>query len=513
MSSITLPFTYTDGQVLTAAELNACDTTIYNDYNGNITDFNIAGSAAITLTKLGLNPGSQAFNRMTTGNKTWSSGLTTDTQPGVTMTSDGWLEFGPGGTTAPDVYLYRSAANTLKLAVPGGGTPSLDFNSATLVNLPIIGVASGGTGLGTVAAGALLLGNTTSAMNVLAVAANHSVVVSNGSTYTTVLPLTTASGGTGITTTPTNGQIPIGNGTNYVAAAISNGVGTVVNNGAGTISIDNVAIAAIQGLRCSISSTLPVPADGSNTTLYAIPATSASKFIALYNGTKWLLDEWTTAPSVAVPATTNTLYDFYATDSSGAPAVGLNAWSGSTPPTRGTQDGIIWTGDNTKRLIAVVSTNGTSGTVPDTAAERYVWNVNNQVPRNCNAFISGGYTASSIGTALRAANSNVTNGQGRFAFVCGQPIAVTAQLNATVSANVGRWEAALAIDSVTVADASCPTTGLPGVVWSVPCGVSTHLSAQVATAGVHYCQMLEAGGTAGASVTTLQIGCYSSLMM
>jgi len=38
MSSITLPFTYTDGQVLTAAELNACDTTIYNDYNGNITD-------------------------------------------------------------------------------------------------------------------------------------------------------------------------------------------------------------------------------------------------------------------------------------------------------------------------------------------------------------------------------------------------------------------------------------------------------------------------------------------
>jgi hypothetical protein len=44
-------------------------------------------------------------------------------------------------------------------------------------------------------------------------------------------------GGTGITTTPTNGQIPIGNGTNYTAATITAGTGISVTNGSGSITI------------------------------------------------------------------------------------------------------------------------------------------------------------------------------------------------------------------------------------------------------------------------------------
>ena len=39
------------------------------------------------------------------------------------------------------------------------------------------------------------------------------------------------------TTAPTNGQIPIGNGTDYTAATITAGTGITVTNGAGTISI------------------------------------------------------------------------------------------------------------------------------------------------------------------------------------------------------------------------------------------------------------------------------------
>ena len=49
--------------------------------------------------------------------------------------------------------------------------------------------------------------------------------------------LNPSGGGTGITTTPTNGQIPIGNGTNYTAATITAGTGITVTNGAGTISL------------------------------------------------------------------------------------------------------------------------------------------------------------------------------------------------------------------------------------------------------------------------------------
>lgn len=45
-------------------------------------------------------------------------------------------------------------------------------------------------------------------------------------------------GGLGITTTPTNGQIPIGNGTTYVAAAITGTTDQItVTNGAGTITL------------------------------------------------------------------------------------------------------------------------------------------------------------------------------------------------------------------------------------------------------------------------------------
>lgn len=45
-------------------------------------------------------------------------------------------------------------------------------------------------------------------------------------------------GGLGISITPTNGQIPIGNGTNYTAATLTAGTGVSITNGSGSITID-----------------------------------------------------------------------------------------------------------------------------------------------------------------------------------------------------------------------------------------------------------------------------------
>jgi hypothetical protein len=50
-------------------------------------------------------------------------------------------------------------------------------------------------------------------------------------------PLPALFGGTGVNTIPTDGQIPIGNGTNYVAADITAGTGITVTPGAGSITI------------------------------------------------------------------------------------------------------------------------------------------------------------------------------------------------------------------------------------------------------------------------------------
>lgn len=52
MSLINKPYTYSTGAVIVAAEQNSNLDTIYNDYNGNITNANISASATIADTKL-----------------------------------------------------------------------------------------------------------------------------------------------------------------------------------------------------------------------------------------------------------------------------------------------------------------------------------------------------------------------------------------------------------------------------------------------------------------------------
>jgi hypothetical protein len=140
-SIISLPNVFSPGQILTAAELNANYQTIYNDYNGNITNANLAAAAAISLTKLGLNPGGEAFNQVTSSAFTWSSGLTTDSEPEVAMTAN-QLQLGPGGTTAPDVALQRTATNTVQINNTSTGAATLDMNGGKIIN---VGGLSGST--------------------------------------------------------------------------------------------------------------------------------------------------------------------------------------------------------------------------------------------------------------------------------------------------------------------------------------------------------------------------------
>lgn len=55
MALITLPFIFTPGTSIVSSQVNSVNTTIYNDYNGNIIDANISPTAAIEYTKLALN--------------------------------------------------------------------------------------------------------------------------------------------------------------------------------------------------------------------------------------------------------------------------------------------------------------------------------------------------------------------------------------------------------------------------------------------------------------------------
>jgi hypothetical protein len=88
------------------------------------------------------------------------------------------------------------------------------------------GIAVGG---GTVTSVALSGGTT-------GLSVSGSPVTTSG-TITLSGTLAVANGGTGLTTTPANGRLLIGNGTNYTLANLTAGSGISITNGAGSITI------------------------------------------------------------------------------------------------------------------------------------------------------------------------------------------------------------------------------------------------------------------------------------
>jgi hypothetical protein len=171
--------------------------------------------------------------------------------------SDGELAI----NTLDEKLYFKNSAGTVKLiaanvtAVANGGTGQTSASAAFNALSPIT------------TTGDLILGNGTNSATRLAIGANGYILTSNGTTaswsaapaggVTTFSAGTTgltpntgttgavtlagtlgvANGGTGITSTPTNGQIPIGNGTTYTASTITAGTGISVTNASGSITI------------------------------------------------------------------------------------------------------------------------------------------------------------------------------------------------------------------------------------------------------------------------------------
>lgn len=120
----------------------------------------------------------------------------------------------------------------------------------------------------------------------------------NSSQVTTLAqPLPVGSGGLGITTVPTNGQIPIGNGTTYTAATLTAGTNISITNGAGSITINasggltwqtisaNQALVANNGYAC-IS-----PGGALSLSLPATAAVGTIIEVVLAGATSWTLTQ------------------------------------------------------------------------------------------------------------------------------------------------------------------------------------------------------------------------------
>lgn len=227
MGLIVYPVTYVDGSPLPATNLTQNFTAITNQMNGSIENVNISATAAIALSKLDLT--SPAFNKQATGNLTWASGITGDGNPRVTMDSDGNLRFGAGGGSATDIGWQRSAANTMRPYVPGGGTPVLNLSGVTVSNIGTISVGAltctslsvgslAGVLFGTagavsalsLTANYVMLGNGTGAPQMVAPGSNGNVLTSNGTTW-----VSSASAASGFTVSAKSGSFSASDGPSY----------------------------------------------------------------------------------------------------------------------------------------------------------------------------------------------------------------------------------------------------------------------------------------------------------
>lgn len=150
------------------------------------------------------------------------------------------ITVGAGGIDIAATYVGQTSITTL-------GTIATGTWSATT-----IAADKGGTGQTSYAVGDLLYANTSTTLAKLADVATGSALISGGVGVapswgkiglTTHISGTLAvgNGGTGLSATPTNGQLPIGNGSGFTLAALTQGTGITVSNGAGTITITNSA--------------------------------------------------------------------------------------------------------------------------------------------------------------------------------------------------------------------------------------------------------------------------------
>lgn len=123
MSTVTKPNTFTAGTNAKASEVNANFDTIYNDYNGNITNANIAAGAAIVGSKLDLSsPGT--IGATTPGLATFSN-VTATTVTGTNLSL-------ASGTSQSTLYINQTGVLT-------NGTYALYvYSNAVQKNAPLV---------------------------------------------------------------------------------------------------------------------------------------------------------------------------------------------------------------------------------------------------------------------------------------------------------------------------------------------------------------------------------------
>ena len=145
--------------------------------------------------------------------------------------------FGTATASIPLSNLDSNFATTITLgntAIQLGNTVTT-LNNMTLANVAVTSVSTAFPN-NLLANSSVTLGNTTVALGGTATTLGN-VTLTNATVSSLSTAITFAQGGTGLTSTPANGALDIGNGTGFTRTTLTAGSGVSITNGAGSISI------------------------------------------------------------------------------------------------------------------------------------------------------------------------------------------------------------------------------------------------------------------------------------
>ncbi|CAB4131346.1 hypothetical protein UFOVP120_82, partial [uncultured Caudovirales phage] len=209
----------------------------------NFTDTAQGTYASVFTTAIGANSSTEAFRFGTAG------------------------QLGIGGAT------YGTSGYVL---TSGGASAAPTWSQVSATGLTgVLPVANGGTNISSYTVGDLIYASGTTTLSKLADVATGNVLLSGGvgvapawgqvsltTTVTGTLPI--ANGGTGLTSTPANGALDIGNGTGFTRTTLTAGTNIAITNGAGSISI---ATSATPSFATSVTTPLVIGGTAASSSL------------------------------------------------------------------------------------------------------------------------------------------------------------------------------------------------------------------------------------------------------